>query len=162
MLVILQYKVLHFWLQLNTCGFLNEEILEIKSSLLHYWSFCFLIIAIIHFWSFTWCLSWTLGSSKCSSLNLFQRYYFGRYWSELAQLVSLPYSGGSSTRFSDRLQSWFFCHHSQMLRNVYVYSFFPGTAGLWNSLPIECFPFIYDSNGFKYIINRQILTAGFF
>ena len=114
-----------------------------------------------NFWFFTWCLFWTLGSSKCSSLNLFHRYYFGRYWSELAQLVSLPYSGGSSTRFSDRLQSWFFCHHSQMLRNVYVYSFFPGAAGLWNSLPIECFPLIYDSNGFKYIINTNFNCSFF-
>ena len=36
----------------------------------------------------------------------------------------------------------FFCHHSQMLKNGYVNSFFPRTARLLNSLPIECFPII--------------------
>ena len=41
------------------------------------------------------------------SLRLFYRYYFGRFFSELAQLASLPYSWGRSTRYSD----WFFCHH---------------------------------------------------
>ena len=36
-----------------------------------------------------------------ASLNLFYRYYFGRCSSELAQLVPLPFSRGSSTRYSD-------------------------------------------------------------
>ena len=36
------------------------------------------------------------------SFSLFYRYYFGRYSSELAQLVPLLYSGGRSTRYSDR------------------------------------------------------------
>ena len=30
-----------------------------------------------------------------------------------------------------------------------VNSFFPCTARLWNSLPIECFPLTYYLNGFK-------------
>ena len=34
-----------------------------------------------------------------ASLSLFYRYYFA----ELAQLVPLPFSGGRSTRYSDRL-----------------------------------------------------------
>ena len=34
-------------------------------------------------------------------LNLFYRYYFGRYSSELAQLVPLPYSQGWSTHYSE-------------------------------------------------------------
>ena len=33
--------------------------------------------------------------------SLFYRYYFGRCSSELAQLVPLPFSRGSSTRYSD-------------------------------------------------------------
>ena len=37
-----------------------------------------------------------------TSLSLFYRYYFGRCSSELAQLVPLPFSGGRSTRYSDR------------------------------------------------------------
>ena len=33
--------------------------------------------------------------------------------------------------------------------HVYGNSFFPRTARLWNSLPIEFFPLTYDLNGFK-------------
>ena len=36
-------------------------------------------------------------------LSLFHRYYFGRCFSELAQLVPLPFSRGRSARYSDRL-----------------------------------------------------------
>ena len=45
-----------------------------------------------------------------ASLRLFFRYYFGRCFSELAQLVPLPFSRGSSTRYSGTLNG--FCHHS--------------------------------------------------
>ena len=47
-----------------------------------------------------------------------------------------------------------FCHHSY--KDVYVNSFFPRTARLWNSLPIECFPWIYDLSGLKSRINRRL------
>ena len=43
-------------------------------------------------------------------------------------------------------------------KDVYVNSFFPRTAKLWNSLPIECFPLTYDLSGFKSRINRYLLT----
>ena len=39
-------------------------------------------------------------------LSRFYRYYFGRCSSELAQLVTLPYSRGSSTGYSDRLYNF--------------------------------------------------------
>ena len=41
-----------------------------------------------------------------ASLSLFYRYYFGRCYSEPAQLVPLPFSPGSSTRYSDRLHDF--------------------------------------------------------
>ena len=41
-------------------------------------------------------------------LSLFYRYYFGRFSSELAQLVPVPYSKGRSTRYSDRLHDFHF------------------------------------------------------
>ena len=73
-----------------------------------------------------------------ASLSLFYRYYFGRCSSELAQLVPLPFSQGRSTRYSDRSYdfsvTFLICY-----KDVYVNSFFPRTARLWNSLPIECF-----------------------
>ena len=78
-----------------------------------------------------------------ASLSLFYRYYFGRCSSELAQLVPLPYYRGRSTRYSDRLHD-FSVTILRCYKDVYVNSFFPHTARLWNSLPIECFPLTYD------------------
>ena len=40
-------------------------------------------------------------------------------------------------------------------KDVYVNSFFPRTAKLWNSLPVECFPLTYDLSGFKPRINSR-------
>ena len=85
-----------------------------------------------------------------ASLNLFYRYYFGKCSSELAELVPLPHSRGRSMCYSDIL------HHfsvtiTRSYKEVYVNSFFPRTARLWNSLPIKRFPLTYD-----------LLTAGCF
>ena len=41
-----------------------------------------------------------------ASLSLFYRYHFGRCSSELVELVPLPYSGGRSIRYSDRLHDF--------------------------------------------------------
>ena len=95
-------------------------------------------------------------------LNLFYSYYFGRCSSELAQLIPFPFFRGRSTRYSDRL------HDSSVTiprcyKDVYVNSFFPHTAILWNSLPMECFPLTCDVlNGFKPKINKHLLTVGSF
>ena len=88
-----------------------------------------------------------------ASLSLFYRYYFGRFSSGLAQLVRLPCCRGRSTRHSDRLHD-FSVIIPRCYKNVYVNSFFPRSAKLWNSLPIECFPLTYDLSGFKSRINR--------
>ena len=96
-----------------------------------------------------------------ASLSIFYRYYFGRCSSELAQLVPLPHSRGRSTRYSDRLHD-FSGTIPGCYKDVYVNSFFPCTARLWNSLLIECFPLTYDLSGFKSRINRHLLTVGSF
>ena len=98
---------------------------------------------------------------NAASLNLFCRYYFGRCSSELAQLFPLPHSRGRSTRYSDRLHN-FSVIIPRCYKDVYVNSFFPCTARLCNSLPIECFPLTYDLSGFKSRINRYLLTVGSF
>ena len=90
-----------------------------------------------------------------ASLSLFYRYYFGRYSSELAQLVPLPFSRGRSTRHSDRLHD-FSVTIPRCYEYVYVNSFFPRTARLWNFLSIECFTLTYDHSGFKFKLNRDI------
>ena len=81
--------------------------------------------------------------------------------SEPAQLVPLPFSRGRSICYSDRLHD-FSVTIPRCYKNVYGNSFFPRTARLWNSLPIEFFPLTYDLNGFKSRINRHPLTAGSF
>ena len=96
-----------------------------------------------------------VGPSLAASLEPFYRYYFGRCSSELAQLVPLPFSRGRSTRFSDGLHD-FSVTIPRCYKDVYVNSFFPRTAKLWNSLPIECFPLTYDLSGFKSRINRHL------
>ena len=91
-----------------------------------------------------------------ANLSLFYRYYFGRCSSELAQLVPLPFYGGRFTHYSDRLHD-FSVAIPRCYKDVYVSSFFPHTARLWNSLPIECFHLSYDLSGFKSRINRHFL-----
>ena len=96
-----------------------------------------------------------------ASLCLFYRYYFGRCYSELAQLVPLPFSRGRSSQYSDSLHD-FSVTISRWYKNIYVNSFFHCTARIWNSLPIECFPLIYDLSSLKSSINRHFLTVGSF
>ena len=96
-----------------------------------------------------------------TSLCLFYRYYFGRCSSELAQMVPLSYSRGRSKRYFDRLHD-FSVTIQRCYKGVYIKSFFPRTARLWNSLPIECFPLTYDLNDFKSEISRHLLTVGSF
>ena len=57
------------------------------------------------------------------SLSLLYRYNFGRY-SQLDQLVALPYSTGRSIRYSDRLHD-FSVTKFRYYNDVYVNSFFP-------------------------------------
>ena len=94
-----------------------------------------------------------------ASVSLFYRYYFGRYSSELAQLVPPPYSPGRCTCYSDRL------HYSSVTiprcyKYVYINSFFPHTAAILNSLAPKCFLLTQDLNGIKSRINRHLLTVG--
>ena len=96
-----------------------------------------------------------------ASFSHFYRHYFGRCSSEVAQLVSLPFSRCRSTHYSDRLHD-FSVIIPRCCKDVYVNSFFPCTARLWNSLPIECFPLTYDLNGLRSRINRYLLIVGSF
>ena len=93
-----------------------------------------------------------------ASLSLLYRYYFGRCFSELAQLFPLPFSRESSTRYSDRLHN-FSVTIRRCYKDVYVNSFCHRTARLWNYLPIECFPLTYHLSGFKSRISKHLLTA---
>ena len=92
-----------------------------------------------------------------ASLSLFYRCYFGKCSTELAQLVPLPFCR-RSTGYSDRLHD-FSITIPRVYKDVYVNSFFPHTARLWNSVPIECFHLTYDLSGFKSRINRHLLTV---
>ena len=107
------------------------------------------------------CLEPLAHRRNVASLSLFYRYYFGRCSSELAQLISFPFSRGKSTRYSDRLHD-FSVTISRCYKDAYVNSFFHSTARAWNSLPLECFPLTYDFSGFKSRINGRLLTIDSF
>ena len=62
-----------------------------------------------------------------ASLSLFYRYCFGRYSSELAQLVPLPYSQGRSIHYCDRLHD-FSVFIPRWYKDVYVNNFYPRTT----------------------------------
>ena len=94
-----------------------------------------------------------------ASLSLFYRYYVGRCSPELSELVPLHFSRWRSTLYSDRLHD-FSVTIPRCYKDVYVNSFFPRAARLWDSLPIECFPLTYNLNGFKSRIKRHLLTVG--
>ena len=111
--------------------------------------------------SLTVCLEPLAHRQVVASLSRFCSYYFGRCSSELAQLVPLPYSQGRSTCYSDRLHD-FSVTIPRCYKDVYVSSFFPRTARLWNSLPVECVSLTYDLSYFKSRINRHLLTVDSF
>ena len=73
--------------------------------------------------------------------SLFYRHYFGRCSLELAQLVPLPFSRDRPTCYSDKLHD-FSVTFPICYKDVNVNSFFSRTARLWNSVPLECFPFL--------------------
>ena len=100
-------------------------------------------------------------SGNVTNLSLFYRYYFGGCSSEQAQLIPLPFSRGRSTRYSDRLHD-FSVTIPRCYKDIYVNSFFPRTARLWNSQPIECFALTYDLSSIKSRINRHLLTISSF
>ena len=87
--------------------------------------------------------------------------YFGRYSSELAELVPLLECRGRSTRYSDRLHD-FSVTIPRYCKDVYVNRFFPWIARFWNSIPATCFPLPNDLNGSKSRINRHLLFLGSF
>ena len=64
-----------------------------------------------------------------ASLSFSYRYYYGRFSSELAQLVPLPYSRGKFTHYSDRLHA-FSVTIPRCYKDVNVNCFFPHTARL--------------------------------
>ena len=66
------------------------------------------------------------------------KYYFGRYSSELAKLVPLPYSHRKPTPYSDRLHD-FPVIIPGCYKDDHINSFFPATIGRCNSVPTECF-----------------------
>ena len=76
----------------------------------------------------------------------------------MAELVPLPYSRVRSTCYSDGLYD-FSVTIPICYKDVYVNSFFPPTAILWNSMPIECSPLTYDLSSSKSRVKRHLLTV---
>ena len=86
------------------------------------------------------------------SLSLFYSNYFIRCLIELDKLVPLPYSPGRPLAiypldFSVTIPRFF--------KDVHVKYFFSRTARPWNSSNAVCF-----LDGFKFVVNRHVLTVG--
>ena len=64
-------------------------------------------------------------------------------WTELAELIRLPYSCGRCTHYSNKF-----------------HNFFTWTVKIWNSLPAQRFPLIYDLNDFR--LKKHLLFLGYF
>ena len=86
-----------------------------------------------------------------ASLSFFYSYYFGRSSSELA--LSLPYSRGRSTHYSDRLHDFYVTFPTCYKDVMSTVSFLA---------QLDYFPLTYDLSGFKSRINRYLLTVGSF
>ena len=67
------------------------------------------------------------------SLSFFYRYYFGRCFSEPAQLVLLTFARESSTRYSDRLY-YFYVTIPRCYKDAYINNFFHGTANIHENI----------------------------
>ena len=78
-------------------------------------------------------------------------------WYLSSELVPLPCTWRRSTRCSERFHNFSdsipWCYQV-----VYLSSFFPCTARLWNFLPIECFSLTCYLSGFKFRTNRHLLS----
>ena len=82
---------------------------------------------------------------------------------------STTHSRGRSARYSDKLHG-FTVTIARCYKDAYVSSFFPRTAKLWNSLPIECSPVTYDLGHFmsritdtnNYVRSKEISYFNFF
>ena len=91
-------------------------------------------------------------------LSLFYRYYHGKCSTELANIVPRPLTFSRSTR----LQSSSHCYQVTIPRcrtSYYASSFFPRISGLWNSLPLSCFPPSYNLQSFKKSIFVHLATS---
>ena len=106
-------------------------------------------------------LCWTVSPSLAASLEPLAHRQNVASLILSYRLVPLRFSWGRSTRYSDRLHD-FSITMPKCYKDIYFSSSFPCTAGLWNSLSIECFPLTYNLNSFKSRINRYLLTLGSF
>ena len=109
-------------------------------------------------WSFTCCFSWALGSLLKCDQKFFLYVLLWQMFFRTGSTGSTLFFWRGSSRYSDRLHVTI----TRCYKDVYVNGFFPCTARLWNSMPIECFPLTYNLNGFKPTFNRHLLTVGHF
>ena len=118
--------------------------------------------------------SWTVGPSLPTSLeplvpcrnvinlSLFYWYYFGKCWSELAEIFPLPHSCGMSTCYSNRLLdilSPFLDDRNTSCQHV-IKLYFLSLHSLWNSLAAKCISLTYDLNGCNSKVNIHLLSLG--
>ena len=99
------------------------------------------------------------SSSNVACWSLFYSYYFGRCSCELAELVPLPHSWGSSTNYSNRLHDFLSPFLDVIRMSMSTVSFF---AQLNSGIlcPQNAFLWPYNLNGFKPRVNRHLFFFG--
>ena len=105
------------------------------------WYVRLLVLHLLYLWN-----PWLLIKIGITLVYLFYIYFYRCLVDvHLNWLKWFPlyYSWGRSTRYSDRLHN-FSVTIPRYCKDVYVNSFFPLPAKLWNSLLIECFSLTYD------------------
>ena len=84
-----------------------------------------------------------------ASLSLFYKYYYGKYSSEIADLIPPKRITVRSIRFSEQIHRHTVNSPMCSPSKFYQSSLFPCTAALRNSLTNEYFPPDYDLTAFK-------------
>ena len=98
----------------------------------------------------------TLGHRRnVACLSLFYRYFHGKCSTELHDLVPPQWKFNRNTRLAISC-----ANHPHFLRlplaktKFHSKSFFLRTAEMWNTLPAECFPQLYNLDLFKSNVNK--------
>ena len=90
--------------------------------------------------------------SSVATLSLFYRYFHGKCSDGFSNLVPPVWVFGRKTQFAISAHPCTIADLRCRMKGS-ADSFIPRAVSLWNSLPVTCFPLLYDLPSFKRIVN---------
>ena len=87
-------------------------------------------------------------------ITLFYRYFHGRCSLEVSELLPKIKTFGRNSRASNRAHAFHVCEIYERTTQYRANSFFARTLRMWNALPANTFPEIYDIQRFKTNVHR--------